>query len=193
VLNICVAVSARMAGRAAGVAVAFRLVPTFLAVGAATAILSRAGGIQPPLIVGVVLGVTFALGLPARSRAIVHVAQIGAMTLLAVIAWAVLGTLGTSGGFWMSALNEMLSAICLAGLGSALLLLLPVLDLPGRSILEFSPVLWLAATVLVAGFAAVILAGDHFPVLLVAAGGGVIAVASVAMWGWLRWVEPATP
>ncbi|MCU1407662.1 MAG: hypothetical protein JWQ43_3965, partial [Glaciihabitans sp.] len=66
------------------------------------------------------------------------------------------------------------------------------LSLPGRAILEWSPVLWLAATIVVATFAAVILTGEHFPVLLVAGGATVVTVLSVATWGWVRYVEPAT-
>jgi len=192
ILNMCVAFSTRVAGRATRVAVNFRLVPLFLAVGAATAVISRVAGIQPPLIVGVVIGVAFAGGIAAHSRGAIQLVQIGAMTVLATGAWLALGTLGAADGFWASALNEMLSAICLAGLGSALLLLLPVLSLPGRAILEWSPVLWLAATVVVASLAAIILTGQHFPVVLAAGGAAVIAVLSLATWGWIRFVEPAS-
>ena len=195
ILNICVALSTRIAGRATHVAVNFRLVPLFLAVGATTAVISRVAGIQPPLIVGVVIGVAFAGGIAAHSRGAIQLAQIGAMTVLATGAWLALGALGALGaadGFWPSALNEMLSAICLAGLGSALLLLLPVLSLPGRAILEWSPVSWLVATVTVASLAAVILTGEHFPVVLAAGGAAVITVLSLATWGWIRFVEPAS-
>jgi hypothetical protein len=192
ILNIAAVVSTRFAGRAFGVASGIRLVPIFLAVGAATALLSRIGGIQPPLIVGVVVGLTFAAGVPAKSRGSVQLVQIGVLTVLAVAAWLVLGSLGTADGFWPSAIHELLSAVCLAGLGSALLLLLPVLSLPGRAILEWSPAIWLGTTIVVALLAGVVLTGENFPVLLMAGGALAIAIVSVGTWGWSRFSQPIT-
>jgi hypothetical protein len=92
----------------------------------------------------------------------------------------------------MSAINETLSAICLAGLGSALLLLLPVLSLPGRAILEWSPMIWLVATAVVAILAGVVLTGENFPVLLMAGGALAICIVCVGTWGWARFSQPAT-
>jgi hypothetical protein len=118
--------------------------------------------------------------------------QIGVLTVLAVAAWLVLGSLGTADGFWPSAIHELLSAVCLAGLGSALLLLLPVLSLPGRAILEWSPAIWLGTTIVVALLAGVVLTGENFPVLLMAGGALAIAIVSVGTWGWSRFSQPIT-
>jgi len=192
ILNVAAVISTRVAGAAVGIASGIRLVPIFLLVGAATALLSRIGGIQPPLIVGVVVGLTFAAGVPAKARGTVQLVQIIVLTLLAGVAWLVLGAVGSGEGFWISAINETLSAICLAGLGSALLLLLPVLSLPGRAILEWSPVIWLITTVVVALLAGVILTGENFPVLLMAGGALAIAIVSVGTWGWSRFSQPVT-
>jgi hypothetical protein len=192
ILNVAAVMTARVASLSVGIASGIRLAPVFLAVGAATALLSRVGGIQPPLIVGIVVGVTFAAGIRAKLRGTVQLLQITVLTVLATAAWLVLGALGTADGFWMSAINETLSAICLAGLGSALLLLLPVLSLPGRAILEWSPMIWLVATVVVAILAGVVLTGENFPVLLMAGGALAICIVCVGTWGWARFSQPAT-
>jgi hypothetical protein len=192
ILNVAAVLTARVASVSVGIASGIRLAPVFLAVGAATALLSRIGGIQPPLIVGIVVGVTFAAAIPAKLRGTVQLLQIVVLTVLATAAWLVLGALGVAEGFWMSAINETLSAICLAGLGSALLLLLPVLSLPGRAILEWSPMIWLVATAVVAILAGVVLTGENFPVLLMAGGALAICIVCVGTWGWARFSQPAT-
>lgn len=192
VLNLAVAVATRGASKHLGIRCDIRLVPIFLGIGALTAILSRIGGIQPPLIVGVVVAAQFAMSVSARSRGIAQTTQIAVISTLAVVAWVTLGLLPAVDGFWMTALNEMLSAICLAGIGSSLLLLLPVVNLPGRAILEWSPIVWLALTLAVGVLAGMILAGANFPILFAAAGAAVIAVGCAATWSWVRFVEPAT-
>lgn len=190
VLNLACGFAMRIAGHLNDAGKHLRLVPLFLLVGAVTAIVSRAAGIQPPLIVGILIGFKFAMGVPARARGILQLTQIAVMTVLAVGAWILLGLLGPVEGFWPSAVSEVLSVICLAGLGSALLLLLPVLALPGRAILEWSPLLWAATTLVVGSLAAIVLTGEHFPVLLFAAVAAAVAAVSVAIWGWTRFVQP---
>lgn len=190
IANLAVVLSTAAAARWVGVSRGIRLVPTYLAIGAGTALLSRISDIQPPLIVGVVVGATFATGIAARTRGTVNLVQIGTLAILSTVAWLLLGLFGPVDGFWMSALSETLSAICLAGLGSAMLLLLPVMSLPGRAVLEWSPTIWLGSTVIVATMASGMITGEQFPVLLVAGGAAAVAVVSVATWGWVRFVEP---
>jgi hypothetical protein len=190
VLNLASGLAMRVAGRLNDAGSHIRLVPLFLLVGAATAIISRVGGIQPPLIVGILIGFRFAMGVPARARGILQLAQISVMTVLAVAAWVLLGMVGPVEGFWPSALSEMLSVICLAGLGSALLLLLPVLSLPGRSIFEWSPPLWAATTLVVGLLAAIIVSGEEAPTVPIAIGATAVAAVSLAIWAWVRFVQP---
>jgi hypothetical protein len=189
ILNSGAALASRWAGRTRGLAGDLRLVPLFLAVGAATAILSRVIGIQPPLVMGIVIGTSFAMGISARDRGIVQLAQIGSMTGLATVSWIFLGAAGNVEGFWMSALTEMLAALCLAGFGSAMLLLLPVLSLPGRAIFEWSPLIWIGTTLLVCTLAASMFIGDSFPLGPVAIGAAAVAVVCVSVWGWSRFVQ----
>jgi hypothetical protein len=192
ILNVASGLSMRVAGHLNDAGKHIRLVPLFLLVGAVTALISRIGGIQPPLIVGILIGFRFAMGVPARARGILQFAQISVMTALAIVAWILLGIVGPVEGFWLSALSEVLSVICLAGLGSALLLLLPVLSLPGRSILEWSPLVWAGTTLVVGSLAATVIAGEGAPTLPIAIGASAVAAVSVAIWGWARFVQPAT-
>jgi hypothetical protein len=193
ILNTGAALAIRWAGRArrlaGGPEGGVRLMPLFLAVGAVTAILSRVVGIQPPLVMGIVIGTVFAMGISARDRGAVQLAQIGALTVMATVSWIFLGAAGVAEGFWMSALTEMLAALCLAGFGSAVLLLLPVLSLPGRAIFEWSPLIWVGSTLVVCTLAASMFIGDSFPIGAVAIGAIVVAVLCVSIWGWSRFVQ----
>ena len=97
-------------------------------------------------------------------------------------------------GVWGNLLVETLATLCLAGLGSAMVLMLPLGRLPGRVTLEWSPVAWVVAMAIVTTLSWVIVLGGSgaaFPVLgaLMLAGG--FAALSLAVWAWVRYVEPA--
>ncbi|HEY8911979.1 hypothetical protein [Lacisediminihabitans sp.] len=190
---IGVAVTTRLASRWQGVAGRLRTRPMLVLAAAVAALLSRATGIEPAVVTGVVIGIGFARGLPARPRAIVNLVEVGGVTVLAIAAWLANGALGAVQGFWPSLLHETLATIALAGLGSAMTLVLPVATLPGRVILEWSPPVWLASVAVVTTVAAGVILGGRsaeFPVV----GSIVLAVAfaalSLAVWAWLRFVEP---
>jgi hypothetical protein len=191
---IGVAVTTRVASRWHGVAAPLRTRPILVLAAALAALLSRATGLEPAVVIGVVIGVGFARGLAARPRAIVNLVEVAGVTVLAIAAWLANGALGPVQGFWPSLLHEALATIALAGLGSAMTLVLPVATLPGRVILEWSPPIWLASVAVVTTVAAGVILGGRtaeFPVL----GSIVVAVAfaalSLAVWAWLRFVEPA--
>ncbi|TXN31136.1 hypothetical protein [Lacisediminihabitans profunda] len=193
-LNVIgVAVTTRLARRWQGVAGRLRTRPMLVLAAAVAALLSRATGIEPVVVTGVVIGIAFARGLPARPRAIVNLVEVGGVTVLAIAAWLANGALGAVQGFWPSLLHETLATIALAGLGSAMTLILPLATLPGRVILEWSPPVWLASVAVVTTLAAAVFLGGRgadFPVV----GSIVVAVAfaalSLAVWAWLRFVEP---
>jgi hypothetical protein len=195
ILNVvCVAVVARATSHAVRVSGRLTFLPMMLVAAAVSAILSRSTGLEPPVVTGVLIGVGFAGLIPARHRAIVNLAEVGSITVLAVLAWFAHSALGPVDGFWLSFSSETLATLCLAGLGSALILMLPVATLPGRVILEWSPVAWLVAIAVVATLTSVIVlggSGTPFPVVgsLLVAGG--FAALSLAAWSWVRFVEPA--
>ncbi|MEO7121629.1 MAG: hypothetical protein ABIY53_00580 [Lacisediminihabitans sp.] len=194
-LNVVgVAIATRVTGRLQSVSGRLRFLPTLLFAAAATALFSRLAGIDPPVVVGVLIGVGFARSIPVRTRGIANLTEVGVLVLLAMIGWFARQSLRPLEGFWGNLLLETLATLCLAGLGSAVMLMLPLGRLPGRVLLEWSPVVWAVSTAVVATLAwAIALGGTavNFPVLgafLVAAG---FTVLSVAVWTWVRYVEPA--
>jgi hypothetical protein len=195
ILNVVgVAVSTRLSSRLQGVSGRLRFMPMLLVAAAVAALLSRWTGIEPPVVAGVLIGVGFARVTPAKPRAIVNLAEVGTIALLAVLAWIAHELLGAVDGFWGNFSVELLATLCLAGLGSAIVLMLPLGRLPGRVILEWSPVAWVVAMAVVTTLAWVIVLGGSgaaFPVLgaLLVAGG--FAALSLAVWAWVRYVEPA--
>ena len=103
------------------------------------------------------------------------------------------GTLTAAAGFWRAFLGETLATVCLAGLGSALVLVLPIAGLPGRRILRWSPFAWVASVIVVATtLALVTLGGRPSPEALLpwVAAPLAFAALSVATWAFVRFVEP---
>jgi len=88
VLNVVgVAVATRLAGKLQGIDGRLRFLPLLLFAAALLALVSRWAGIDPPAIAGVLIGVGFARTTAVRPRAIANLAELGAITLLAVLAW----------------------------------------------------------------------------------------------------------
>lgn len=189
---IAVLLPARLAGRVARVDVVVRLLPGILLVALMAALVSRFGGLQPPLLAGVLIAASAALGSSRRARAGVAVAQTSGVAALALIGWAAHDVLTPSTGFWMTLASETAAAVALGGLGSLLMLLLPVGPLPGRTLYAVSPPAW-AAVALVSATAAgaILVSGPAFPLAaLVLAGAAFAGVLSAAV-VWTRWVAPA--
>jgi hypothetical protein len=189
--GVAVALTTKLTSRALGSVTGIRLVPLFLALAAVTALVSRTGGIQPPVIVGVVIAARFVVGLPARARGIVSVVEIGAITILGCVGWLAHSAIGPVEGFGPSLASETLAALCIAALGSAMVLLLPVSWMPGRLILEWSKAAWVAITLVAGTIAATVIAGsDSFPVAWMVGIALAFAAISCATWCWIRFVEP---
>lgn len=195
ILNaVGVAAATRLSSRLQGVSGRLRFLPPLLLAAGIAAVLSRWTGIEPPVLAGVLIGVGFTRTTPSRPRAIANLAEVGTIVVLAVAAWLARDPLGPVQGFWPNLSIEVLATLCLAGLGSAMILMLPLGRLPGRVILEWSPVAWLIAMAAVAtpAWAIVLGGGDaRFPVLGTAMLAGGFAAVSLAVWAWMRYVEPA--
>lgn len=187
-----VLVPARIAGRVARVDVVVRLLPGILLVALAAALLSRFGGLQPPLLAGVLIAASAAIGSGRRAQAGIAVAQTSGVAALALVGWAVHDVLTPSTGFWMTAASETAAAVALGGLGSLLMLLLPVGPLPGRTLYAVSPPAWAMVALTSATVAgAILVSGPAFPLAaLMLAGAATGALLSAAV-VWVRWVAPA--
>jgi hypothetical protein len=192
VLNLVgVAVATRVVAGAQRVAGRLRFLPLLLLVAAVVAVVSRMAGFEPPLVAGVVIGMTFGVPLAARARAMVSLSELGAVAGLSILAWIAHGALGTVTGFWASFASESAAALCLSGVGSLVILSLPVGRLPGRVILEWSRPAWIATTAASAALAAGVTLGAgvvNVPAMWVLVAAAFAAV-SVATWAWFRFVE----
>lgn len=195
ILNVVgIAIATRVSSKLQGVSGRLRFLPLLLLAAGIAAVLSRWTGIEPPVLAGVLIGVSFSRMTPSRPRAIVGLAEVGTIVVLAMTAWLGYQALGAVQGFWANLSIEMLATLCLAGLGSAMILMLPLGRLPGRVVLEWSPVAWLIAMAIVATLAGVIMLGGsdaRFPVIDSALLAGGFAAVSLAVWAWMRYVEPA--
>ncbi|NRD27067.1 hypothetical protein [Frigoribacterium sp. VKM Ac-2836] len=194
---------ARSRGREARV----RMSPRLLLVAVVACAVTRLLGLDPPLVLGVVLvgGIVAAPASTAprgrrnesddpREAGILALAQVAVLAVVAAGAWAVHGALPATGGFVTELALETTATICLTGLGSLVLALVPVGTLPGRIIWDWSRPLHVALTVVGVAAAAAVLTGgpSSFPV------GGVFLAATltaglcVAVWLWTSFVEGDT-
>ena len=205
VLNVAgAALSARLGSTLAKAPTTMRFVPLMFVAAAATAILSRTLQIDPPLIAGVLVAPAFALGVAVRGRATVNMVQVAAVLGLGVLGWIGHSALAAAGvtagaatfatGLLPAIASETLATLCLAGLGSALIMVLPIASLPGRVIFEWSPLAWVSTVLVVASVAAAITVSAEVsttlvPLILGALG---FAAVSVSVWAWVRYIEPAT-
>jgi hypothetical protein len=191
-LNGVAALAAKLAGRTVGLSTGIRLAPLMLGIAAVTALVSRVAGIQPPIIVGIVLAVRFAPALADRARGVVSLVEISAIVVLGFVAWLAQSALGRVNGFLPSLVSESISALCIAALGSAMVMLLPVNRMPGRLVWTWSRPAWAALTLVTATVSGVVIAGGSgFPVAWLIGGSLVFAAVSVGAWAWWHFVEPS--
>ncbi|GAB3037096.1 hypothetical protein GCM10027052_14600 [Parafrigoribacterium mesophilum] len=193
VLNLVgVAVATRATSRLQRLTGQVRFLPLLLMVAALVAVVSRMAGFEPPLVAGVVIGMTFGSPLAARARAMVNLAELATIAALSVTAWVAHGALGTVTGFWGSFASEALAALCLSGAGSLVVLSLPIGRFPGRAILEWSTPAWIATIAGSTALASGVALGDglaNFPAMSWLLAAAAFAAMSVATWAWFRFVE----
>jgi hypothetical protein len=192
-LNIIgVLLPARLAARVGRTRAVVRLLPGILLVALAAALVSRLGGLQPPLLAGVLIAAAAAAGSGRRALAGVAVAQTSGVAALALLGWAVHDLLSPSTGFWMTLASETAAAVALGGLGSLLMLLLPVGPLPGRTLYAVSPPAWAVIALVSAGVTgAILVAGPAFPLAALTLASAAFAAVLTAAVAWVRWVAPA--
>ncbi|WP_370532064.1 hypothetical protein [Clavibacter sp. VKM Ac-2872] len=186
---------ASVAGRVGAGPARVRAVPALLVLSATAVLVSRAFGLAPPIVIGQVLGIV-ADDRDDRSRARLALVQSGSLATLGLVAWILYGLVPAAGGMWPQLANELLSVITLAALSSAALALAPVSLVLGRSLLLRSLPLWavVSVAVLTLAFAAVATTASGVPAevwitALVMA--GAFAAVSLAVWLWIRVVEPS--
>jgi hypothetical protein len=191
-------VTSRLLGRESRV----RMSPRLLLVAVVACAVTRLLGLDPPLVLGVVLvGGLVASSTSRHGRAdepserddgLVALVQVAALVVVSTAAWAAHGALPGSGGFATELALETSATVCLTGLGSLVLALVPVGSLPGRRLWAWSRPLHVALTVVGVGTAAAVFAGgpsSAFPVGGAVVAAVVLAGLCVAVWLWTTYVE----
>ncbi|MBF4601203.1 hypothetical protein ITJ55_10315 [Frigoribacterium sp. VKM Ac-1396] len=191
-------VTSRLLGRESRV----RMSPRLLLVAVVACAVTRVLGLDPPLVLGVVLvGGLVASSTSRHGRAgqpsgrddgLVALAQAGALVVVSAAAWAAHGALPGTGGFATELALETSATVCLTGLGSLVLALVPVGSLPGRRLWAWSRPLHVGLTVVGVGTAAAVFAGDpssSFPVGGAVTAAVVVAGLCLAVWLWTTFVE----
>ena len=100
VLNAAVATVTRLVSGRLRADGRLRVFPVLLLAAALVAALSRVAELEPPLIIGVVVGMSFVAGTAVRDRAVVNLAGLAAVAVLSVAAWLFHAWLGPVQGFW---------------------------------------------------------------------------------------------
>jgi len=181
-------------GRRLGASGRLRFTTLLMVACGVTAVLSRITEIHPRIIAGVLVGTVFTGTIAIRSRAIVRLAEVAGITVLAVVGWIGHGFLLNSTAFVPMLGRELLATIALAGLGSAIVMMLPIANLPGRAVMEWSFPAWLVSALAVTTIAAVVFVGTgpaNFPMIGALVIATACAVLSLSAWAWLKFVEPA--
>ncbi|GAB2967346.1 hypothetical protein [Frigoribacterium salinisoli] len=183
-----------------------RVSPRLLLAAAVAAGATRLLSLDPPFVLGALVTAAVVLRpvdgtVPAderadvRTRGLAALAQLAALVLVPIGAWALHGVVGTSPGFGPQLLRETLATVCLAGLGSLVLGLLPVGAAPGRALWAWHRPAHLATALVGVTAAAVVFVGNPaaaFPVVPVVVAAALVTVVAVAAWLWVRFVEPVT-
>ncbi|WP_166787869.1 Ig-like domain-containing protein [Cryobacterium adonitolivorans] len=182
--------------RALHVDVTTTILPRYLAFVAVTALASRLFELQPALLFGLLGSVVVGSGPGAAQRGQLAAIRAGSLFGLGLAALLVVGTLPVADGFLSALAAEVANTVVLASIGSAVLVLIPIGNTSGRSILAWSPPIWAALTVPAFLTLFTLLSpmlprwtGNGTAMLLwfVAVG---FAVLSVTAWAWQRFVLP---
>jgi hypothetical protein len=149
-VNVVVsAVVMRVARRTWSIASTLDPMPATLLLVALSVIVSRAIGIQPGFLFGVVLGVNFAVELGKRRDALLALLSIGATIVVGMLSWvgytALVVSDGSNPGFWHLLVQECLSATTIEALATMTVALLPLQFLDGRVIFDWNKWAWAGA------------------------------------------------
>ncbi|MFO7690993.1 MAG: hypothetical protein R6W83_10665 [Cryobacterium sp.] len=171
--------------------------PRYLLLVFLTAIGSRTFDIQPALVFGLLGSVTvIAAATPAQRGQLATVRTVS-LIALAAVGWLVLGALPDATSFGTALITEIATTVVLASIGSAVFILVPTGATSGRSILSWSPAVWLGLTLVAYTLLFAVLSPvvelwqrDGTVALLWVAAVG-FAALSLSAWGWQRYVTPS--
>jgi hypothetical protein len=192
-----------IAGRRFGLRLRVRFSARMLVAAALACLVTRLLDVDPPVVLGVLVAAalvdsderTLDETGDVRRGGIVATAQLGSLTVVSFAAWILHALLPVgSTSFALEMTRETLTTVCLAGLGSLIVLLVPVGSLPGRALYSWSRATLVGLAVVGVAAAGVVFAGDpaeSFPVVPLVFASIAFAVVAVSAWVWIRFVEPA--
>ncbi|TFD53433.1 hypothetical protein E3T55_05305 [Cryobacterium frigoriphilum] len=182
--------------RALKVDATITFLPRYLLLVFLTAIGSRVFGVEPALLFGLLGSVTVVAGATPAHRGQLATVRAASLIVLAVLGWFVLGVLPAADHVGTALLAEIVNTLVLAAIGSAVFILVPIGNTSGRSVLVWSPLVWVGLTLA----ALTVLFGVLAPVVAVWHSEGTIALLWVAAasfaalscgaWAWQRFVAP---
>jgi len=203
---LVVVLPAALVARRLGLGVRVRMSPGLLLAAAVACGATRLLSLDPALVLGVLLVGTLgavqhhgshAVGegrQPAdRDVGIAATAQLTATIVVPAVAWVLHGLVDAPGA-WPQLGREALATVCLAGLGSLVVQLLPLGSLPGRQVWAWSRSAYALLAVVGVSVAGVVFVGapsSTFPLTAVVVTSLVAALLAVAAWLWVTIVEPA--
>jgi hypothetical protein len=207
VLNgLVVALPGLLVARRLGLALSVRMSPGLLLAAVVACGATRLFSLDPPLVLGVLLvgtvGVATHTGGHAvgsgreptsRDRGIAAAVQLAATILVPAGAWLLHAGVDAPGA-WSQLGREALATVCLAGLGSLVVQLLPLGSLPGRHVWAWSKTVYAVLAVVGVSVAAAVFVGapsSSFPLPTLLLTSLVAALLAVAAWLWTTYVEPA--
>lgn len=127
--------------------------PGTILIAAVSVVVSRLGGLEPGLIFGIVVGISYSIHLTTRRAGqlvIVQFAGLAGVGLLAWLAYDLIGPAAPGDSGWHMLLREVLSATALDALVAPAIVMLPLTFLDGRSVWRWSKAIWVAIYALAA-------------------------------------------
>lgn len=207
VLNgLVVVLPAALVARRLGLALRVRMSPGLLLAAVVACGATRLFSLDPPLVLGVLLVGTLGAvqhggghAVPAgrtpsgRDHGVAAATQLAATVVVPAAAWVLHGLVDAPGA-WPQLGREALATVCLAGLGSLVVQLLPLGSLPGRHVWAWSKPVYAVLAVVGVSVAAAVFVGapsSSFPLPALLVASLVAALLAVAAWLWTSYVEPA--
>jgi hypothetical protein len=204
VLTASVVLATRWAAGADRHTVTYRVSPWLVLAAVVACGLTRTLDLSPALVVGVLLvpvgrtdvdtaAVRVGAGLAACARGATwrSVALLG----VAAVGW-VLHSVTPSSGFTGSLVSEFASTLCVGGLGSLVVTLLPLRGSAGAALASVSRPRYAGLAAVAVGLAAAVYSGPtgtHVPAAAMTAGVAAVVASAVCVWAWSRFRGPVLP
>ncbi len=190
---LAVVLPAWIGRRRLGLSIEARTLPFLVLVGAVLAMISRGFDLDPPIITGVIGTFAFLAGESRSRRVAVNLGQFGTIFLVSIAAWWAHALIGPGLGAERILLREVLATMVLAGVGSLVVLALPVRGLPGRMVYDWSRPVWIGTAGTSVVLAGLMLLGElgttHFPALLLGILAACFGGLCVLVWAWFRFAH----